>query len=181
MNKNVPNILSTFRIIMVPLFAIVYFSEMDNARYYALVIYLIASFTDILDGYIARKYKLISKLGTVLDPLADKLLQLTAISSLALSGVIPLWIMIFLFFKETWLIISATIMYFRKEKAVIPANWFGKSATVLLSLGILLEILLPEQTISLVVLILAIVLKVIAFVSYVMHYFENIHETKPST
>ncbi len=170
MYKHVPNILSTFRMFLVPLFALVYFSDLPNASYLALGIFILAGLTDVLDGYIARKYELITPIGTVLDPLADKLMQLTAISSLALTNVIPLWVMIFLLIKEFGMILSGIIMYFNKIKTVIPANKFGKGATVLLSLGVFLIIIFPESIISLITLFSAIALKIIAFLTYLKHY-----------
>jgi cardiolipin synthase len=159
---------------LVPLFALVYFSGIPNASYIALSIFILAGFTDILDGYIARKYDFVTAIGTVIDPLADKMMQLTAISCLAISNAIPIWMMVILIIKELWMIISGIYMYFHKVKTVVSANWFGKSATVLLSLGIFLIIILPESMFSYYVMVSAIVLKFIAFSSYVKHYIQNI-------
>lgn len=174
MFKHVPNILSAFRIGLVPIFATIYFSDQPNASRIALIIYLIAGMTDILDGYLARKYDLITKIGTVLDPLADKLMQLTAISCLAIDHVIPYWLMGLFLFKESGMIIMGSYMYMRKAKTVMPANKFGKAGTVLFSLAIFVTILRPDALISFLLILLALLLKIIALSTYSVHYFTKI-------
>jgi cardiolipin synthase len=66
---NIPNILTLFRLFLIPIFILLFFSNIFNYLFYSVLIFLVAGITDILDGYIARKYSLITKLGTVLDPL----------------------------------------------------------------------------------------------------------------
>lgn len=171
MFKYVPNILSTFRIILVPIFAVTFFSNRPNAYAIALGIFIVAGLTDILDGYIARKYNLISKVGTVLDPLADKLMQITALVCLSLDGAIPLWIMLIFLGKEAAMIIAGIYMYFRKKSTVIPSNWLGKSATILFSLAILITFIFPESIGSLALVISALGLKLMALSSYIHKYF----------
>ncbi len=177
MFKHIPNILSTFRIMLVPIFAIVFFSGHKNASYLALAIFVIAGITDVIDGYMARKYKLITKVGTVLDPLADKLMQLTALICLAIADAIPLWITLLVIAKELAMIITGIYMYFRKIQTVIPSNRFGKSATVLFSLAIFITILYPDSLGSLLLVIAALLLKLSALASYIYQYFKH---TKPN-
>lgn len=74
MYKKLPNILTVTRIFMVPIFPLIYFSSMEKASIYALIFFLFVGATDMLDGYLARKYNLISAFGTAMDPLADKLM-----------------------------------------------------------------------------------------------------------
>ena len=71
---NLPNILSLIRLCAVPLVPLAYFSDLPGANWIAAAIYLAAAMTDVLDGYIARKFNLITRLGRVLDPLADKMM-----------------------------------------------------------------------------------------------------------
>lgn len=87
--KNIPNILTVFRLILAPVFVVVFFSGMDNAHTLALIVYIVASFTDFLDGYMARRYNLITELGKVLDPFADKVMLITVLVSLYIWGRIP--------------------------------------------------------------------------------------------
>lgn len=174
MFKHVPNILSAFRILLVPIFVIIFFSGQDNAHYFALGIFILAGLTDMLDGYIARKYNLISKVGTVLDPLADKLMQVTALVCLTIDGALPLWVMMIFLAKELAMIITGIYMYFRKHSTVIPSNWFGKSATVLFSLAVLITIIFPESIGSYVLVFGALGLKLMALSSYIHGYFTKI-------
>ena len=74
---NIPNLLSIFRLALIPVFAVVIFSPIPNSALWACLIFLLSGATDVLDGYIARKYNMITNVGKVLDPLADKLMQIT--------------------------------------------------------------------------------------------------------
>lgn len=173
--KHVPNMLTIMRLFLVPVFAVLYFSEMANAHYYALAVFIIAGITDLLDGYIARKYDLVSVVGTVLDPFADKLMLLTALVCLTLDGIMPLWAMVIMLVKELFMITTGTIMYFKKEKQVIPANKFGKLATILFSLAVFLMIVQPGMWYTTAVLVVAIASKLSAMTTYIRHYFTKIH------
>lgn len=172
--KHLPNILTMIRLVLVPVFAVVFFSGSPGARTYALAIFLAAGATDVLDGWIARKYNLISKVGTALDPLADKLMLLTALVCLAIDNTLPLWLLVIVLAKETYMIATGVYMYFRKTKLVIPSNRFGKTATVLFTLAVLLLMALQDNTIGLVVAILAILVKFIALGSYIRHYHRHL-------
>lgn len=144
--KHVPNILSTFRIILVPLFALVFFSDMANAHTLAVGVFVLAGLTDVLDGWIARKYNCISLLGRVLDPLADKLMVMTALVCMSVSGIIPYFVSILYVGKECFQIIgSAVVLKFIKDMP--PSNKLGKSATLLIYVAIVATILfdLPEK------------------------------------
>lgn len=174
MFKYVPNILSSFRIVLVPIFATVYFSQNPNAHYLALGIFILASITDIVDGHIARTYQLISKVGTVLDPLADKLMQLTALICLTLDAYIPLWVTGLVLFLEFGMIIAGIYMYFREHSTVIPSNKFGKSATILFALAIFITILYPDSLGSLVLVMTALLIKLLALSSYIHNYYTKI-------
>ena len=76
---NLPNILTTIRLLLIPVFVLVFFSYGTQGLIYGAIIFLIAGFTDVLDGHIARKFNLVTKYGIVLDPLADKLMLLTVL------------------------------------------------------------------------------------------------------
>ncbi len=174
MLRYVPNTLSAFRILLVPLFAVTYFSGSLTAHPKALAIFIIAGITDIIDGYLARRFDLITKVGTVLDPLADKLMQLTAILCLTIDGHIALWITAVLLFQELGMIISGVYMYFREHSTVIPSNKYGKGATVLFALAIFITILVPDSLASKLLIIVALGLKITALTSYIHHYYTDI-------
>lgn len=165
--KQIPNLLTALRLILVPIFPIIYFSNLENAHLFALIIFIIAGFTDFLDGYIARKYDIITPFGTAFDPLADKLMLLTALFSLYLAHYIPVWVLIIMVIKECLLIVTGIFLYTRKEKVIIPANVFGKLATLVFSLAVVLLLITPNTSWLQILLMLAVGLKLIAFSSYV--------------
>lgn len=159
---------------MVPLFAWIYFSDMPNANTWALTIFILAGITDILDGYIARRYNLITNIGIVLDPLADKLMLLTAILSLYIKNHMPLIVLVIMFAKEIFMIISGIYLYFRKDNIVIPSNIFGKLATVLFTIAIIISILSPDHWYATTAILIALLFKLIALSSYLRHYFTHV-------
>lgn len=174
MYKHIPNILTIIRMFLVPLFPLVYFSSMEHAHILALIIFLVAGLTDMLDGYLARKFELVTVIGTVLDPLADKLMLMTALISLYFDNALPIPILIIIILKELSMIISAIYMYFRKEKTVVPANIFGKMSTVLFSLAVFITILFPNSLASNIFIVLAVINSLTAMASYIHNYFKNV-------
>jgi len=127
---NLPNILSMFRLILVPCFAVTYMSDANHAGIYAGIIFMVAAITDVIDGYLARKWNQITPIGRILDPLADKLLQLTALACLTIKGIVP-WLLSGIFLlKELLMMIGGAVMV-KKLDDVMPSNIVGK----LVSLG----------------------------------------------
>lgn len=169
---NIPNILSIFRMCLVPVFVLFFFSDNPDGHFYAAGIYALAGITDVLDGIIARKFNLITKLGTVLDPLADKLMTITVFICITIRGIIPWWVILILFAKDLLLIIGGVKLY-KDLSEVISANGFGKSATVFLVLGgialTLFSNVIP-QVVQTIYLILALLLSILAFISYLYQY-----------
>lgn len=124
---NVPNILSMIRLLLVPLFGIIFFGNGANAHQYAVLVYAVATLTDVLDGYIARKYNLITKLGRVLDPLADKLMGFMVLLCITIDGIVPWWAVAVFVLKEGTMGIGAVVMY-GKVSDIMSSNLLGKSA-----------------------------------------------------
>ncbi len=133
MDLQIPNMLTTMRLLLVPVFGYLLFA---NSYKEAFVMLLVIGITDVLDGYIARKYNMITKLGTVLDPIADKLVQATAIAVLTYNLMIPFVIIAVVVIKELMLGLGAFILY-RNGQVVISSNMYGKLATVLFYTAIL--------------------------------------------
>ena len=133
---NIPNALTIFRLILIPGFVYYYFSSMPNGDRIAIVLFAAAGVTDILDGFIARRCNLITRLGTVLDPLADKLMLLTVLISITMKNQISFWIIIVVAIKETLLILGA-ITLFNDHDIVVPANRFGKLSTIAFYIAII--------------------------------------------
>lgn len=171
--KYVPNALTILRLFMVPAFAVLFFSSIKYNHIYALIIFLFAGFTDWLDGYLARKYDVVTVVGIVIDPLADKLMLLTALICLTYFGSMPIWVLVIVLVNETILILVGLSMYFRKKKSVIPANKFGKMATVLFSIAVFLMIVMPGHSFTMTILIIALISKLFSFSSYSVKYFKK--------
>lgn len=124
--KHIPNILSLIRLLLVPVFVWLFLTDRTVA---AAVIFIFSGITDVLDGYIARKYNVISDAGKILDPLADKLTQFSAFICLYITELVPLWMPVIYFFKELATLIGAFVV-FRKGKVVVKSRVFGKLATL---------------------------------------------------
>lgn len=129
--KHVPNTLTVIRLIIVPF--LVASIVLDNYLL-AVILFTISSITDILDGIIARKFDLISDFGKLVDPLADKLTQISVLLTLTIKGIIPLWIIIILLIKEFILIAGAAFLY--GKDLVVSSKWYGKITTVLMYVAV---------------------------------------------
>lgn len=134
---NLPNILTTVRFLLIPIFVSVFFSPLEKSLSYSVIIFILAGVTDVLDGYIARKYDAITKWGQAMDPLADKLMQLTVLICFTIKEFIPGWIISIYGIKEISMILGGIMLYTQKDKLVIPANSYGKVATVIFYIAIL--------------------------------------------
>ena len=136
MLKNVPNALTIVRFLLIPI--ILYFIFTGNYLL-GFVFFTISGLTDILDGTIARKFNLISNFGKLMDPLADKLTQISVLASLVIKDIIPIWILIIVMAKELIMIIGASFLY--GKDVVVYSKWFGKLATVLFYIAIVISLI----------------------------------------
>ena len=123
----IPNILSALRLCMVPLFVYVFFLHYPQNRWYALLIFFLAGLTDVLDGWLARRNRWISNVGKILDPVADKTMQVAALACLYVKEIIPLWLLLAYVFKELLMLIGAVVI-FRKQSVVVKSSFWGKFA-----------------------------------------------------
>ena len=123
---NTPNKLTMVRIVLTPVF-LVFFTVTSIPAHYliALIIYLIASFTDFLDGRIARSRNLITNFGKFTDPLADKMLTTAAFLGLMVNGYCNVWIVFIILFRE--FLVSSIRLVASSQGVVIPANIWGKA------------------------------------------------------
>lgn len=134
---NLPNKITIARILLIPVMIIIPFLNIEGSipiggitysNLIILTIFLIASLTDYLDGYLARKNNQVTTFGKFLDPIADKLLVLSALIMLVEMGKIPGWIPIIISARE--FIVSGIRMLAAGEGKVIAASWYGKVKTV---------------------------------------------------
>lgn len=129
---NVPNLLTLVRFILVPVYLLIFFSEipLPSRLYWAIGVILLAGLTDVVDGYLARRNNQVTQMGAMLDPLADKLMLIAIFLSLLFSGKITFWAAFAILFRDFGMIVYGAIVHFQGRKTV-PANFFGKMTTVL--------------------------------------------------
>lgn len=140
MKMNLPNKLTMLRVIMVPFFVafLLLTPEYPAFKWVAFALFVTASLTDLLDGYIARKYNLITNFGKFMDPLADKLLVSAALVCLTALDFIPAWMTIVIISRE--FIISGFRLIAAERGIVIAAGWLGKwkTAVTMVMLAVML-------------------------------------------
>lgn len=135
-----------------------------------LVIFVLAEITDVLDGYIARKFQVISNFGKLVDPLADKFLQLTALLMFAYRGKLPVYFFYILCAKELAMIIGA--LFFLKKKVVVYSNWVGKTASAILFSALVLSFL--NISVSVYLLWIGVAVSITAAVIYLLRFLKQI-------
>ena len=170
---NLPNKLTMLRVIMIPFFVVFMLMDgMASARYIALALFVVASFTDFLDGNIARKRNMVTNFGKFMDPLADKLLVCSALICLIETGQLPAWYVIIIIARE--FIISGFRLIASDNGIVIAASYWGKFKTVSQMIMIILMIL-NIPALSMVTTLfywIALVLTVVSLVDYIKKNFQ---------
>lgn len=173
MEMNLANKLTMLRVIMIPIFLVVLLSPWIAApynRYIAVAIFVIASLTDFLDGYIARSRNMVSNFGKFMDPLADKLLVSAALISMVSLGDLPEWAVILIISRE--FIITGFRTLAAEANVIMAASMYGKiKTTVQMVMIIVLLLDLPGKTMEVVesaLVILAILFTVISAVDYIV-------------
>lgn len=167
---NLPNKLTTLRVIMIPFF--VFFLLWQNGenrtfRMIALVLFIIASLTDLLDGKIARKYNLVTNFGKFMDPLADKLLVCSALICLIELNALPAWMVIVIISRE--FIISGFRLIASDNGVVIAASYWGKFKTTFQMVSVVLLILdIPALAfVTTICVWIALLLTIVSLVDYI--------------
>ena len=169
---NLPNKLTILRVIMIPFFVFFLLAPFFDGygNYIALVIFIIASLTDLADGKIARKYNLVTNFGKFMDPLADKLLVCSAMICLVDLKLIPSWIVIIIIARE--FIISGFRLVASDNGVVIAASYWGKFKTTFQMIMIILLILdlnYPfSGVVNMVVTYIALILTVVSLIDYIV-------------
>jgi CDP-diacylglycerol---glycerol-3-phosphate 3-phosphatidyltransferase len=139
---NLPNALTITRILMVPILVVVLLTQFSGSEFWGLGIFLAAVFTDLFDGMIARRTKKVTAAGTLLDPIADKLLMSAAFISLVELGLIRAWMVVIFIGRE--FAVSGLRQLAQLKGVIIAANWWGKTKTVVQIIAICLCIVKYE-------------------------------------
>ncbi len=138
---NLPNLLSIFRILLVPPLVVVLLTKFEGKEWWGLALFLVAAVMDFFDGYLARRRKQVTRLGTLLDPAADKILVSAAYISLVEQNphVVPSWIVVVIIARE--FAVGSLRSFAAAEGLVIPAGFSGKIKTVIQIISIALLII----------------------------------------
>lgn len=165
---NLPNKLTMLRLCLVPFFVGLMLWSTEWSKWAALVIFVVASLTDLADGKIARKYNLVTNFGKLMDPLADKLLVCAALICLVALERIPAWIVIVIISRE--FIISGLRQVAVESGMVIAASWWGKFKTTFQMIMVVLMIInLPSLALlTQIVMWVTLILTLISLVDYLI-------------
>ena len=168
---NLPNKLTILRAILIPFF--VFFllnTEIPYNQYFAVAVFIVASITDALDGYIARKYNLVTNFGKFMDPLADKLLVCSALICFVELSLMPSWVVIAIISRE--FIISGFRLVASDNGVVIAASYWGKFKTIsqmIMSILLILHFDNPVMaTVEQVLIYVSLVLTIVSLVDYIV-------------
>ena len=171
----IPNWLSFFRLVLIPVYVSIYLKAEDMVDYaIAAGILAVSCLTDAIDGKIARHFNMISTVGKILDPLADKATQFTLILCLSIKRPV-LWILVGLFFIKECFQLIAGLMTLRKGQMLTGALISGKICTTVLFLSFIVLVLMPElsQTAVYMITTLDCLVVLIAFVCYARVYYTH--------
>ena len=139
MFKHIPNILTIIRFIFIPIILRAIF---DGNYILGIIFFTVSGLTDVLDGFIARKFNLVSNFGKLMDPLADKLTQISVLAALVSVKIIPVWILTIVVLKELIMVVGASFLY--GKNVVVYSKWYGKLATVLFYLAIVISLITKQ-------------------------------------
>lgn len=180
MEMNLANKITMLRVILIPVFLVVLLSDwimMPWNRYIAAAIFIIASLTDMLDGYIARSRNMVTNFGKFMDPLADKLLVCAALISMVGMGDLPAWVVIIIISREFAITGFRTLAV--EANVVIAASWWGKIKTTIQMIMIVVVLIqAPSRlfgSIENLLIWLAVIFTIISGVDYIV---KNIHVLK---
>lgn len=171
----IPNLLSLFRLVLIPVYITIYMNAEETADYFiAAMILAVSCLTDLIDGKIARHFNMISTLGKILDPLADKATQFALILCLALKHPV-LWYLVGLFVvKESFQVIAGGVNL-KRGKMLKGALISGKICTTVLFISLILMVMIPglDEKAVVILTIVDIVFMLIAFANYLFTYFRR--------
>ena len=169
----IPNLFSLFRLVLIPVYVLIYLNAKNATDYYlAAGILAVSCLTDMIDGQIARHFNMISSIGKILDPFADKATQLTLIICLTIKYNV-LWYLVALFvIKESFQLIAGGINL-RKGKMLKGALISGKICTTVLFVSLIIMVMLPDLSEKIItgIVILNAIFMMVAFINYVIAYF----------
>ena len=176
----IPNILTYVRILLVPTFILVYLNTRSQAGHiWAIVIVVLSALTDVVDGFIARRFNQITDLGKILDPIADKTMQFAMIICVIVRYPV-VWILFAVYAVKELISLAFSSYLFKHGKHISGANWAGKLCTVVLYAVMLALIVIPEVPDKIVKIMITVscAFMILAFVVYMTAYSKLLIELK---
>lgn len=173
---SIPNLLSYFRLLLIPAFVILYMQEKFPA---ALAVLAASGLSDTLDGRIARKYNMVTDLGKFIDPVADKLTQFAMIICVA-TRFPAMWILLIIHTVKELIMLVFGIYILRKTDTVNSAKWYGKLCTGVIYAVMMVHVIVPNipLAVSNACVVLCAGLIIMCFVMYSLRYVKLLRETK---
>ena len=172
---SIPNLLSLFRLILIPVYVVIYLNaESPDAYFLSAAILAVSCLTDLIDGQIARRFNMITTVGKVLDPFADKVTQFTLVICLAIKHPV-LWYLAALIFVKEILQLIAGCINLKKGRMLKGALMAGKISTTVLFVSLILMVMIPTLP-DVVINILAVIdaaFLIIAFADYTIAYLKK--------
>lgn len=167
--RHIPNMISTVRIGLIVLFA-VYFRNHEYIK--SLIVYGVAFLSDLLDGFLARRFNWVTSIGKLLDPLADKLMLITVLICFSLEGFIPAWVLFLVASKELLMCVFSAFLF--KSGVVVEADIFGKLSTGAWAIAVVLVFLSRFITelhlASTIAIMCAVAISMLALFNYALRY-----------
>ncbi len=181
----IPNMLSLFRLLLIPVYIVIYLNADADIDYYiAGGILAVSCLTDMIDGQIARHFNMISTIGKILDPFADKITQFTLIVCLTIEYPILLPLVVLFFIKEVFQLVAG-LLTLRKGKMLSGALISGKISTAVLFVSLIVLVMFPkiDPVAVNVIMLVDVILLLISFLHYAITYFTHgkmIQELEPT-
>ena len=167
----IPNYLSVFRIFLIPLFIYLFLFCGGKGKLWGGAVFLLAGLTDVIDGFLARKFNWITNVGKLLDPLADKLMQIAAIICLYIEDFIHTWLIFTIIVKELLMICGAALIL-KRGKIYVHSNWYGKLGTTVFY-AVIVIIILTNKEYPNVSELLSIILAGLTIFTLIMYYIKT--------
>ena len=161
-----PNFLTLYRLMSLPFF--LYYLSLGE-KTISLLLFFSAVFSDFLDGYLARRWNLVSRLGSILDPIVDKVFVVTTVFYFFMTNAVPLWFLVLILFRDLSQALGFIFLWMKKLQYKVEAQWSGKLSTgahFLLILILILKSPIQSTVLLNVLLILASTLTIISFFHY---------------